>query len=474
VAQTRHLEQFPGHDARWSRSVRWSGSPALPLVLGVVCGLAVVRFLVTAFSYGHPAWFDEELNPLITFVRQGQPVASIDQRQYGVVVFLVFEPAVRLFGSNGDALANYALAVALPCVVGAFALMAHRYARQSVSRVLLLAIVWFSSVPLLYVIAQRIVDAWQLFFLSLALFLFTGSSRLRGLAGLPLAAAALTKLLPALLLVYLLVRCWRAGLVGLAGVAALLGIGQLVYGPLLGFGYPLSVLATGGEAVRRWSTHFENNSLRGLLYKAAAGFRLDGDSTAYALPADWLPVLNLVAYALAASLVAYLLLVAWRSRGRHGLARRSIEFSLAIVTMLLVSPHTAQDYTVAMLPVFGVGLYLTLRGEPVRWSPGLVVLGCTAAVLVGVFLPMNVMGRVLLLGPLLELTHNAQNPLFGDQAGGGIGVYDFFGFPGLGLVLAWVVLVRLERLTASEHTFQGVAARPLLPWRLDAEHAAEP
>ena len=436
--------------------------------LGTLCALAVVRFLVTAFSYGHPAWFDEELNPLFSFVRHGQPVTSIDQRQYGVVVFLVFEPAVRLLGTNADVLASYALAVALPCVVGAFVLIARRYARDDLPRLLLLATLWFSAVPLLYVIAQRMVDAWQLFFLSLALFLFTGSAKLRQLAGLPLAAAALTKLLPALLLVYLLVRCWRAGLVGLAGVAALLGVGQLAYGPLIGFGYPLSVLATGGEAVRRWSTHFENNSVRGLVYKVAAGFRLEGDSTAYALPPDWLPALNVAAYALAAGLVAYLLLVAWRSRGRQGLVRRSIEFSLAIVTMLLVSPHTAQDYTVAMLPVFGVGLYLALRGEPVRWSPDMLVLGVAAAVLVGVFLPMNVMGRALLLGPLLDLTHNAQNPLFtaGEPATPGIGVYDFFGFPGLGLLLAWLVLVRLERLTASEHALEGVAARPLLPWRL--------
>jgi Glycosyltransferase family 87 len=440
----------------------------LLLVLAAVCALAIARFVITAFSYGHPAWFDEELNPLFSYVRQGQPVTSIDQRQYGVVVFLVFEPAVRLLGTNAEVLATYALAVALPCVVGAFVLIARRYARDDLLRLLLLGTLWFSAVPLLYVIAQRMVDAWQLLFLSLALFLFTGSQKLRRLAGLPLAAAALTKLLPALLLAYLLVRCWRAGLVGLAGVAALLGIGQLGYGPLIGFAYPLSVLATGSEAVRRWSTHFENNSVRGLIYKAAAGFRLEGDSTTYALPTDWLPVLNVLAYLLAAGLVAYLLLVAWRSRGRPGLVRRSIEFSLAIVTMLLVSPHTAQDYTVAMLPVFGVGLYLALRGEPVRWSPGMLALGAVAAVLVGVFLPMNVMGRALLLGPLLDLTHNARNPLFtaGDTASPGIGVYDFFGFPGLGLLLAWLMLVRLERLTASEHAFEGVPARPLLPWRL--------
>jgi hypothetical protein len=106
-----------------------------------------------------------------------------------------------------------------------------------------------------------------------------------------------------------------------------------------------------------------------------------------------------------------------------------------------------------------------------RWSPGLLVLGGAAALLVGVFLPMNIMGRALLLGPLLDVTHNAHNPLFtaGDPAAPGIGAYDFFGFPGLGLLLAWLVLVRLERLTASEPLVRSVSAAPaLLPWRLSS------
>ncbi|HYY87179.1 MAG TPA: glycosyltransferase 87 family protein, partial [Chloroflexota bacterium] len=289
---------------------------------------------------------------------QGGPVTSIDPRQYGVVVFLVFEPGVRLLGPNGDVLSVYALAVGLPCVLAAFALVVRRYTGDDGRRLLLLAVLWLSSVPLLYVVAQRMVDAWQLLFLSLALFLFTGSARARAFVGLPLAAATLTKLLPAFLLLYLLVRSPRAGLLGVGGVGALLAIGQLHYGPLLGFGYPIWLLTSGGESVARWSTHFENNSIRGLLYKLAAGFRLEADSSAYVLPAAWLPTLNVLAYGAAAVLVAYVLVVAWRGRGRDDVVRRSVELCLAVVTMLLVSPHTAQDYTVVTLPVLAVGVYL--------------------------------------------------------------------------------------------------------------------
>jgi hypothetical protein len=298
---------------------------------------------------------------------------------------------------------------------------------------------------LLYVVAQHMVDAWQLLFLSASLFLFTGTTRQARWAGLPLAAAALTKLLPALLLVYLCVRSWRAGLVGLLGVVGLLGLGQVLYGSLMGFGYPLAMLSGGGDTVSRWSTHFENNSLRGLIFKLAARFRLEGNTTVYVLDPALVPVLNFLSYLLAALLVGYLLWAAWRGRARDSLARRSIEFSLAVVTMLLISPHTAQDYLVTGLPVLAVWLFLWVKRLPRRWSLGETALGVVAALLIGVFVPMNLAARVLPIGWLLSVTNNAHNVLFVDQIGQAIGAYEFFGFPGIGLLLGWVLLVKLER-----------------------------
>src|SRR2546422_2379783 len=64
-------------------------------ILGLVALLGLGRLLLTAFGYGIPAWFDEELNPLIGLITQSRPIAQIDARQYGVVVFLVFDPALR-------------------------------------------------------------------------------------------------------------------------------------------------------------------------------------------------------------------------------------------------------------------------------------------------------------------------------------------------------------------------------------------
>ena len=69
--------------------------------------------------------------------------------------------------------------------------------------------------------------------------------------------------------------------------------------------------------------------------------------------------------------------------------------------------------------------------------------------LVGVFVPMNLVARVLPIDWLLSLTQNADNVLFVDQIGQAIGAYNFFGLPGLGLLLAWLALVRLERQSLS-------------------------
>jgi hypothetical protein len=142
-----------------------------------------------------------------------------------------------------------------------------------------------------------------------------------------------------------------------------------------------------------------------------------------------------------------LLWAVWRARGDGSAERRAIEFSLASVTMLLISPHTAQDYLVTVLPVFGVWLYLWSKRQPRPWTIGHTLLAAAAALLIGVFVPMNLVARVIPFGALLSLTHNTQNALFVDQIGSAIGAYNFFGFPGLGLLLAWLALARLERMT---------------------------
>src|SRR5439155_2878997 len=123
-----------------------------------------------------------------------------------------------------------------------------------------------------------------------------------------------------------------------------------------------------------------------------------------------------------------------------------------------------------MLPVLAVWLFLFVRRQPKPWTFGQMALGATAALLIGVFVPMNLVARVLPIGWLVNLTGNAHNALFVDQIGSAIGAYEFFGLPGLGLLLAWLLLARLERQSArAPRPFDPQSARP--PSTLESQSA---
>lgn len=429
--------------------LRTAGGPRVLVLDGALLILAVAslaRFALTALTYGIPAWFDEELPPLLQWRELGVAISHIDQRQYGPLVFLVFDPALRLLGSDYGPLQRYAMVLAVTTIVLAFLLIGRRYARSSARAWLVLTVAWFSFVPTLYVVAQRMVDAWQLLFVTAALLLLTGSRRSRAFSGVPLAFAALTKILPGLLLLYVAIRDWRAGVTGALAGALVLGAGQVLYGSLLGFGYPLALLAGGSTTVASWSLHYENNSVRGLLFKLADGYRLAPDSMQYLLAPDRFSGLNVAAYALEAALVGYLLLRAWQARKGVAPQADAVGFCLAVTTMLLASPHTAQDYTIVLLPVLVVGGWSAWRGWPRPWPAWLLGVGILAALLVGVFVPLGWADRLPPIHWLVAATGNSANTVLTGDVGSGIGAYDFFGFPGAGLVLAWVIAVRLDWL----------------------------
>ena len=138
----------------------------------------------------------------------------------------------------------------------------------------------------------------------------------------------------------------------------LLAIGQVLYGPLMGFGYPLAVLSGGGDTVSPLVDPLREQLDPRPAVQARRRFRLQGDTTTYVArpaPGSRPERAGLRAGRRAGRLSAVRRLA---RPGPDSLARRSIEFSLAILTMLLVSPHTAQDYLVTALPVLAVWLYL--------------------------------------------------------------------------------------------------------------------
>src|SRR5262245_47864244 len=128
-----------------TRATRDAARATFRGILLLLCLLALGRLVATAFAYGVPAWFDEELNPLFNLLGKGQPITQIDARQYGVVVFLVLDPAVRLFGADGAAITPFAAVVSLVMALLGFVFVARRYAADDVGRLLLLGAAWFSA-----------------------------------------------------------------------------------------------------------------------------------------------------------------------------------------------------------------------------------------------------------------------------------------------------------------------------------------
>jgi hypothetical protein len=107
--------------------------------------------------------------------------------------------------------------------------------------------------------------------------------------------------------------------------------------------------------------------------------------------------------------------------------------------MYLIAPMTAHEHMASMVLVYSVVGWLWLSGRLVV-TPALAALATTSLLLIGVYAPMSLVAAVLPLGEIMEALGNPDAP-FGEA----IGQYDFLGFPGLGLVLAWFVLVVIER-----------------------------
>lgn len=476
-AVRRHRQDEDGAQSVGVLSLPPATARGVTVAIWVALALDVGRFVQAGVSplNAIPAWFNEELPGLVGWLVEGRPILQIDPRQYGPVVFLALDPAIRLLapglgtdpfdgviGTRTLGLSVWALVLSLAGSVAGLVFFGLRFLPRRPLPWAVAGIGWFSFTPLVYVVAQRSVDAWQLAFLCLSLYLSTGSERQRRFAGVPLAFAALTKILPAFLLAFLFLRDRTAALIGAAAGLVILAIGQVLYGPMLGFWYPIAILSQGGSTIATWSTHFENISLRGLIFKIGTVFRLQPDRIAYALDPSLAPVLNVVAYVGAAVLAVYTLSVGWRSRADPRWTRRALGFALAITTMLLISPHAAQDYTAAMLPVFGVLAVLLLAGQPKPWPWRWRLAAVASAFLVGVFLPASLVASLLRLDALMALAGNAGNRFVADYLGNGIGVYQLLGFPGYGLLIAWGLVAVLEARVARQrpNTERAVSHAP--------------
>lgn len=453
MTERRNEHLSPERDLRSARLYRQVGGlvRSLPhcdllLTLAVVglFGLSLVKFVAQSQllqPLGPRNWF-YGFDPLVARLLTGQEVTYLPTPQYGVVSYLLADPFLRVGAGRYEILGLGVLLTQLVAVAVAFGAVGHSYLPRA-PRVYLVALAgWLAFVPTGFSLALRSADAWLLALFSIGLVLFAGTPLQRALSAFPLAAAALVRVPAAAVFAVVALRSRRAIVFGVAAVAALLVAGHILYGSAIGMAYPASVLGATTESVRGYSIQQENNSLRGLMYKVAAGFHLAAGGGGVVRPAGE-QYLNTAAWVISVALITYVMALALWRRGDQT-EERSLLLCLMITTGLLASPATPHEYFIQLLPVYTVLAVYCAHGVPRPWPLPVVAAFVVGTALVGVFVPAPVLGRLIPLEALMLAAGNDPD-VYG---GATLATYQFLGFPALGLLLTWFVVAYLERAAA--------------------------
>lgn len=426
-----------------------------PLSLGF-CAEGVVRYLYSgvfaAMRNGYWAVIRRQLSPLLEFLWRGQPIAATmasfdpEQARYGPVTFLVAHP-LALFTGSPRAMELTLLAFGHVCFWITVFLIDRRFFSRTAwqVRVLFLGLA-LNFTPILITMGEKAWNLLELVLVTTGLYLATSSSpRLRRLASVPVAAGVLTRLTPALVMVSLAVRHRVSAVVGLATGAVILTVSHILYGAPMGWGYLARLPGIVGFT-QHVGASWTNNSLKGLVYKFINGFHYDEAllnapmvvDPSHAAVADGI----LLVFTFVALAFAIIYLWRWRAGPDPELERlRTLgAFSLGVVLIMLISPFAAMPYMCSFILAFA----LLLRA----WELGLlhrseIVMGLIALVLIGNMLPFTAV--VWLSGApwLNRVRHSAPSLAFNET-------FEFYGWPGYGVILLTVTLMRLQwRLTRS-------------------------
>jgi len=394
----------------------------------------------------------EELQPLYRLFTSG--VASIDHpRQYGPVFLALLHPVYRVTMQRPDLLAWYAYAIDVIAIVVAF-LATRRAIRRWMTlhgvtppRMLspALLLLWMNFSPLYGVLAVKNAELWELAFIAIA-----GAAMLEGrrwVAAWPIAAAALTKMLPFVFFPYILLRDRRAFLYVMLAFVVIVAAAQALYGTQMGFGYaPMLVkAATGSEDYGFGRIWHENVSIRGLAFKAFGFLEEPGRQAAYQTGYFVVVIPGLLPFARGAALMTeaaaagWLLLQFVHNRSMRAFDRLFWEWALLAIMMLVLAPQISQDYMVLSLGAFSYVLAgCLLRADRWLWTQF-----ALAVLLVGNVLPRGLFARLIGVGIAQGPGVTGFDHLTLAEA------YQYFGFPLLGLLIllrVWAKLAAADRL----------------------------
>lgn len=323
---------------------------------------------------------EEEIAPLRQFIATGTPITLENPRQYGPVFLFTLYPLVRY---TTYPLFEYILyGIGLLGIAAAFWVTYRAIFPIDVRKtgLILLAALWFNTSSLYFILGTKNVEAWEV--LLLALILLALVKRKSVLGGTAAALATLIKLLPIFFAFTLLIRDRKALRIMLIALVAVLGISHLAFGPMLGMGYLPGVLqhAFGPDAFSQ--NYFENNAIRGVIYRAVSGFT-QGENP-YLFTATSTQRMNAFTIAALVQLLVFGVTAwhVWRTPSPM------IAFGISAVAMLLLSPSIILEYAMLLLPAFSVGLWAILAGKTTAVQK---TLFGASYILLGHFVPFNLL-----------------------------------------------------------------------------------
>lgn len=399
-------------------------------------------FLDRESPYNHFLQWEEEVKPLMENIDNVKQIEITNTRQYGPVQFFIAYPILKIFDNDIYWLEFFALIFAYAFSFMSFYIcylmfiknnsrLQKRWNKFSMKNILLLVLmlaVWFNFAPLYYIMTTKNVEIIELFFI-LASLMFYQNRKLAS-AGISMAIATLLKFLPGIFLFYYFIKSKKTFLYSILSIIGIILFATITFNSSVGINMVPRIFNQAG--LDSWAIlHFENVALKGLIFKAMGGFHLDKSKDVFFSISDNLilpaQILTLLFQVFGIILIFIIILKMKRIKSSYSsIERYWIEFSIVLTIMLLISPATAKEYSLLLLPAYTAALYFILV-KPLDYR--LISLFSVSYLLVGNFFPVKYFIRLIPISTM--------NIIFGNEATvlSNIEMFKGYCFPTMGYIL---------------------------------------
>lgn len=375
------------------------------ILLGVII-LCIFGYTIIHFFYGgvycpfkyapHIPQIEEEIVPLVKFLN-GDKFIINNERQYGSFFILVMTPFMILYKSpivfeNALLLLQYVL-VFLSFYICYKHIFPYAAFKSNAERRIVfwsLLILWLNFVPLLCTIVAKNVEVWELFLICLGYLMY--KQRRYFLAGYSFAAATLIKLLPAIFIFYSFFKERKVFFYSLLWMFIIMISAHIIFGPSIGLMYLPFLLSRPFGSRTFAAAHFENNSIKGFIYKCASGFKSD---SSYFFPCS--PENEKIAFIITTMvqllMLSYLIIMSLKKNCSKD--DTLLQFSIISVFMMLIAPIATFESNALLLFAYSAGLYFMLYKKLPAY---LYVLFMLSYFLVGNFFPLTTVVKLFPFG----------------------------------------------------------------------------